>query len=147
MGENHFCDCLTGCFALASWYHCYDNLSAVIDGVITSPSGMVFKKVAALPQTQPNGDEIAPHKYHQDDLFDPMRNQAVAKAAGYDGKADETEGTLDDQVEPFAGDVESTRDPLVDADPTPKPWGERELKIVRQLVNKRRPRFRRGRWK
>lgn len=138
MGDNHFCDCLTGCFALASWYHCYDNLSSVIDGVIVSPGGMVFKKVAALPQSQPNGDEIAPHKYHQDDLFDPMRNQAVVDAAGYDGAADETEGTLDADVEPYSGDVESTSNPLVAADSTPR---KRAI-----LIKKRLHKFRRGKY-
>ena len=30
---RHFGDCATGCFALASWFHAYDNLSLVIDGV------------------------------------------------------------------------------------------------------------------
>jgi hypothetical protein len=138
MGDNHFCDCLTGCFALASWYHCYDNLSSVIDGVIVSPGGMVYKTVAALPQSQPNGDEIAPHKYHQDDLFDPMRNQAVVEAAGYDGAADETEGTLDDQVEQFAGDAESTSNPLVAADSTPRKRGI--------IIKKRLHKFRRGKY-
>ena len=139
LGENHFCDCLTGCFALASWYHCYDNLSAVIDGVITSPGGTVYKKVAAIHQEQPNGDEIAPHKYHQDDLFDPMRNQAVVDAAGYDGAADDTEGTLDDQVEPYPGDVESTSNPLVAANSTPR---KRAI-----LVKKRLNKFRRGKYR
>lgn len=138
MGDNHFCDCLTGCFALASWYHCYDNLSTIIDGVITSPGGMKFKTVAAVQQTQPNGDEIAPHHLHQDDLFDPMRNQAVVAAAGYDGAADETEGTLDDQVEPFAGDVEAVENPLVAADSTPR------KRVV--FLKKRRYKIRRGRY-
>lgn len=137
LGDNHFCDCLTGCFALASWYHCYDNLSTVIDGVITSPGGMVFKKVAAIQQEQPNGDEIAPHPLHQDDLFDPMRNKAVVEAAGYDGKADETEGTLDDQVEPYHGDVESTSDPLVAADSTPR----KKVFVKRRLHKARRGKY------
>ena len=139
LGENHFCDCVTGCFALASWYHCYDNLSTVIDGVIVSPSGLRFKTVAAAQQEQPNGDEIAPHKLHQDDLFDPMKNAAVVEAAGYDGAADETEGTLDADVEPYPGDVESTTDPLVAADPTPK------RRVV--FIKKRLHKFRRGRYR
>jgi hypothetical protein len=138
LGENHFCDCTTGCFALASWYHCYDNLSAIIDGVITSPGGMAFKAVTPIQQIQPNGDEIAPHKLHQDDLFDPMRNQAVVAAAGYDGAADETEGTLDDQVEPYPGDVEATTNPLVAADSTPR------KRVV--FIKKRRQKIRRGRY-
>ena len=144
MGENHFCDCLTGCFALASWYHAYDNLSAVIDGVIVSPSGTVFKAVTPIAQNQPNGDEIAPHKLHQDDLFDPSRNPAVAQATGYDGKNDETEGTLDDQVEPFAGDVESTENPLVATSPTVR---RKVGKIIHKLYSKRVHKFKRGRYR
>lgn len=131
LGENHFCDCLTGCFALASWYHAYDNLSQIIDGVITaSPS-----------QPQPNGDEIAPHKFHQDDLFDPMRNKNII--ADYNGEADETEGTLDPDVEPFAGDVVSTVNPLVEASPLPK---RPPAKIVNRLSNHVH-KFRRGRYR
>lgn len=137
LGDNHFCDCLTGCFALASWYHAYDNLSSIIDGVIISPGGMAFKAVAPA-QTQPNGNEIAPHKLHQDDLFDPMRNQAIVAAAGYDGASDETEGTLDPDVAPFAGDVESTADPLSAADVPRK-------KII--YVKKRLHKIRRGRYR
>ena len=137
LGDNHFCDCLTGCFALASWYHAYDNLSSIIDGVIISPGGMAFKAVAPA-QTQPNGNEIAPHKLHQDDLFDPMRNQAIVAAAGYDGASDETEGTLDSDVAPFAGDVESTADPLSAADVPRK-------KII--YIKKRLHKIRRGRYR
>lgn len=172
MGDNHYCDCLTGCFALASWYHAYDNLSQVIDGVIVSPSGRTFK--AATPSAQPNGDEIAPHRLHQDDLFDPMRNKALVSSAGYapspsspsspdgqpapspdgqsptghppapaspyDGAADETEGTLDADVAPFAGDIEATANPLVDANPVPpQPRGAR-------VAKKRLYKFRRGRY-
>ena len=107
--------------------------------MIVSPGGTVFKKVAAIHQEQPNGDEIAPHKYHQDDLFDPMRNQAVVDAAGYDGAADDTEGTLDDHVEPYPGDVESTSNPLVAADSTPR---KRAI-----LVKKRLNKFRRGKYR
>ena len=129
MGDNHYCDCLTGCFALASWYHCYDNLSAVIDGVITSP----------VQQVQPNGDEIAPHKLHQDDLFDPMRNQAVVAAAQYDGAADETEGTLDTNVEPFAGDVENLTSPFVATDAMPR---AKTVKIKKRLHRIRRGKYR-----
>ena len=126
LGENHFCDCLTGCFALASWYHAYDNLSQIIDGVITAPAS----------QPQPNGDEIAPHKFHQDDLFDPMRNRNVV--ADYNGEADETEGTLDPDVAPFPGDAENLANPLVEASPLPK------KPLVRH--KSQRHKFKRGRY-
>lgn len=142
LGDNHFCDCLTGCFALASWYHCYDNLSAVIDGVLVTP---------AAPSVQPNGDEIAPHVPHQDDLFDPMRNKSVVDAAGYspdgqsqtghyDGESDATEGTLDADVAPYPGDVEDTIDPFVDASAKPPP--SRRVAILKKRLHK----FRRGRY-
>mgnify|MGYP004635007207 CR=1 FL=1 len=127
LGENHFCDCLTGCFALASWYHCYDNLSQVIDGVLTDPaspfpepdaragSAAVASAVASLP---------TPPAFRQDDLFDPSRNPAIVANAGYpaapvhvpspaySGTSDETEGTLDPDVAPYPPDVEATASPL-----------------------------------
>ena len=90
-GDNHYCDVLTGCFALASWFRCYDNLSAVVDAA-------ALGRVSAAPQV------------HQDDLFDPRRNDQVARV--YDGVADETEGTgetiprlpseVENPVQPFA---------------------------------------------
>lgn len=147
LGENHFCDSSTGCFALASWYHCYDDLSKVIDGVVVTKAGNVWPSVYAMVAdrqgNQPNGEEIAPHRLHQDDLFDPRINPAVAQAAGYDGAADETEGTLDRDVAPFAGDAESSGNPLVDASAAPR-------KPITRLSNgsrKRVHKFRRGRYK
>jgi hypothetical protein len=71
-GPEHFCDALTGAFALASWFRAYDALSQTIDA-------------AALG--------VKPIDAHQDDLFDPMRNSALL--AAYDGASDETEGTGD----------------------------------------------------
>lgn len=32
-GPEHFCDAITGCFALASWYRCYDATSKPVDAV------------------------------------------------------------------------------------------------------------------
>lgn len=131
LGENHFCDVLTGCFALASWYHCYDNLSQIIDGVIV-----------ANAQNQPVGPVIAPHTLHQDDLFDPMRNPTVIQQGGYDGQADETEGTLDADVEPFAKDIENTENPLVAASAMQKRGAVKLSTGYRKKVHK----FRRGRY-
>lgn len=71
-GPEHFCDALTGAFALASWFRAYDALSQTIDA-------------AALG--------VKPIEGHQDDLFDPMKNSALL--AAYDGAADTTEGTGD----------------------------------------------------
>lgn len=89
-GDNHFCDVMTGCFALASWFRCYDNLSAVVDS-------------AALGRAT-----VAPN-VHQDDLFDPRRNAQMARA--YDGVADETEGT-GEAVARLASEVENPVQPF-----------------------------------
>ena len=137
LGPNHFCDCATGCFALASWFHAYDNLSLVIDGVLTAGS-----------TPQPVGDEIAPHTLHQDDLFDPMKNAAITNAAAtpaaYDGKTDETEGTGDDGVEPYKGDVMDQSDPFA---------SRHRFKMVTPInrlinrISKRVYKFKRGKWR
>ena len=63
-GPEHFCDAVTGAFALASWFRAYDALSSTIDA-------------AALGVT-------VPRQVHQDDLFDPRLNAAIN---------DDTEGT------------------------------------------------------
>lgn len=83
-GPEHFCDSLTGCFALASWFRAYDALSATIDG-------------AALGVKEP----------HQDDLFDPMQNSALA---AYNGMSDDTEGTGDAETPRTADDEDLERD-------------------------------------
>ena len=145
LGENHYCDCLTGCFALASWYHAFDNLSQVIDGVIVTKGGLICRAVKPASQDQPNGDEIAPHKYHQDDLFDPILNPSVA--AAYDGAADETEGTLDPDVEPFAGDVESVANPLVEASNASKGGAVFTRSAMSKIRSKPVHKFRRGRYR
>lgn len=51
-GKNHYCDCLTGCFALASWNRLYDALPRAVDAAAR-------KAPASL------------------DLFDPMKNPAI----------------------------------------------------------------------
>ena len=83
-GPEHFCDALTGCFALASWFRAYDALSVTIDG-------------AALGVKEP----------HQDDLFDPIKNSALA---AYNGADDETEGTGDAGTPRTADDEDLERD-------------------------------------
>ena len=72
-GAEHWCDALTGCFALASWFRCYDAVSATVDG--------------AAMLAPPRRREV-----HQDDLFDPVRNPALAASAAA-APDDATEGT------------------------------------------------------
>ena len=148
VGENHYCDVLTGCFAVASWFHCYDALSSVIDSAAYGSVSVDGRRV----------NKVVPVA-HQDDLFDPRLNRTVVESAGYDrgcekelqeylaahperydGMTDETEGTGDAGVAPYHGDVESTRDPLVDADPRPR---ARPSTGYKKRVHK----FRRGRYK
>lgn len=128
-GDEHFCDVFTGCFAVASWYRCYDALSVSIDavaaGYTVTPGGMIARKVQ-------------PKVVHQDDLFDPRRNAAVGEV--YDGVADETEG-VGETVELPEYERENLSDPLVDADPRPKQ--PRKIHLVHKAVHK----FRKGRWK
>lgn len=59
-GPEHFCDALTGCFALASWYRCYDKLSQAVD-----PAALRIKTSAPTSA----------------DLFDPRQNEALADGA------------------------------------------------------------------
>ena len=128
-GDEHFCDVFTGCFAVASWFRCYDALSVSIDavaaGYTVTPGGMIARKVQ-------------PKVVHQDDLFDPRRNAAVGEV--YDGVADETEG-VGETVELPDYERENLSDPLVDADPRPKQ--PRKIHLVHKSVHK----FRKGRWK
>lgn len=56
-GANHWCDALTGCFALASWFRLYDALPRVVDAPAVRPPSM--------------------------DLFDPRQNPAVCDANGW----------------------------------------------------------------
>lgn len=128
-GDEHFCDVFTGCFAVASWFRCYDALSVSIDavaaGYTVTPGGMIARKVQ-------------PKVVHQDDLFDPRRNAAVGEV--YDGVADETEG-VGETVELPDYERENLSDPLVDADPRPKQ--PRKIHLVHKTVHK----FKKGRWK
>lgn len=67
--SNHYCDVFTGCFVLASWYKLYDALPAVVDAAAhygeVSVGGHLYRKVVPIE--------------HQDDLFDPNKNAALAK--------------------------------------------------------------------
>lgn len=131
LGDNHFCDCATGCFALASWYHCYDNLSAIIDGVVTAPAPV----------------KPAAPALHQDDLFNPMKNAAVVESAGYDRgcekelakyladhAADETEGT-GEEVAPHSSEEDYTDNPLIDID-NRKAWAQSVKSIECPICHK-----------
>lgn len=142
LGDNHFCDVLTGAFAVASWFHCYDNLSKVIDA--EAKTG-VLKTV----------EKIEPHVPHQDDLFHPMKNGAVVSNAGYDRGCenelaeylakhgeDQTEGT-GEQVDPHPSEVESKVDPLTDASPVP----QRVMKRLSTKVHKSFHKFKRGKYR
>jgi len=84
-GPEHYCDALTGAFALASWFRAYDALSATIDG-----AALGVKPV------------------HEDPLFDPMQNSAILD--NYDGAADTTEGTLDENTPRTVDDADLERD-------------------------------------
>ena len=64
-GAEHYCDALTGCFALASWYRCYDTLSQAVDGAA------LRIKATSAPSA---------------DLFDPRQNEAIN--AGYNNPSD-----------------------------------------------------------
>jgi hypothetical protein len=92
-GDNHYCDVLTGCYALGSWYRCYDNLSVVIDTAAVSGS---------YAYTAPE----RAHKPRQDDLFDPMQNAAILENTQYDAASDETEGTLNADTAPHPSELE-----------------------------------------
>ena len=109
-GENHYCDVLTGCFAVASWFHCYDALSSVLDA---AAAGAFEQKIV-------NGKVVrvfkaARREAHQDDLFDPRRNPAVVEAANYDAVSDETEGT-GEELPPLPGETDNPTDPLLSAE-------------------------------
>lgn len=131
-GPNHYCDALTGAFALASWFRAYDALSQTIDA-------------AALG--------VKPIEGHQDDLFDPMKNSALL--AAYDGAADTTEGTGDAGTLPHPSeqDLEAAlEDGRERPDyPTPKSAYDfaaknaKAAKFARQI--RRAAKFRKGKWR
>lgn len=148
LGENHFCDAVTGAFALASWFRLYDDLSKVIDGVllpverqpidngdgtVTTPSGRTFRTVTGVKVEK--SAAIAPHALHQDDLFDPMKNQAVLTNAGVEV---DTEGTGDVDIAAEGMGDEPIADPLLDASPVRK---------LSTKLSKRVHKFRRGKYR
>ena len=72
-GAEHFCDCLSGAFALASWFRCYAPLSATIDF-----SALGRRAAPPAPGAGDGG------------LFDPRENASILENAL---KIDATEGT------------------------------------------------------
>ena len=131
-GPEHYCDALTGAFALASWFRAYDALSQTIDA-------------AALG--------VKPIEGHQDDLFDPMKNSALL--AAYDGAADTTEGTGDAGTLPHPSeqDLEAALEDGKERPdyPTPKSAYDsaaknaKAAKFARQI--RRAVKFRKGKWR
>ena len=130
-GPEHWCDCGTGALALASWFRAYDALSVTIDG-------------AALG--------VRP--IHQDDLFDPIRNSALA---AYNGAEDETEGTGDTGTPRTEDDADLERD-MEDGtapDPLAPPKfksaydfaakNAKAAKFARQI--RRAVKFKKGKWR
>ena len=106
-GPEHFCDATTGAFALASWFRAYDALSQTIDAV-------------ALGVRAPR----------QDDLFDPIRNSALA---AYNAVADETEGTGETlPLRPDEGDLEAD----MEDGKAPDPFAAPRFKPVKPLTPK-----------
>lgn len=130
-GPEHFCDALTGCFALASWFRAYDALSTTIDA-----------------------DALGVRPIHQDDLFDPIRNSALAAYNGFD---DETEGTGDAGTPRTADDADLERDMEEGsaADPLAAPKfksaydsaakNAKAAKFARQI--RRAAKFKKGKWR
>ena len=132
-GPEHFCDASTGCFALASWFRAYDALSVTIDG-------------AALGVKEP----------HQDDLFDPIKNSALA---AYNGASDETEGTGDTATPRTGDDADLERD--MEDGISPDPLAAPKFKTVKSLTQsaisrraaerqralRKLAKFRKGKWR
>ena len=122
-GPEHFCDASTGCFALASWFRAYDALSQTIDA-------------AALGVKEP----------HQDDLFDPIKNSALATYIGAD---DETEGTGDTETPRTADDADLERD--MEDGISPDPLAAPKFKTVHPAARRFTPllksKFRKGKWR
>lgn len=107
-GPEHFCDCLSGAFALASWFRCYSPLSSTID-------------FAAL------GKMRAPAAAGNDGgLFDPRANPAIL---GNSLKIDSTEGTGVDV--PVAPDLPAPVQP--DTTVNPLRAASRKTKAARRI--------------
>ena len=66
-GPEHFCDCLSGAFALASWFRCYDPLSSSIDG-----AAMGKRHFITSTTPPPAGSSEL-----QADLFNPLDNPTI----------------------------------------------------------------------
>lgn len=133
-GPEHWGDAATGAFALASWFRAYDALSRTIDA-------------AALGVRPIDDGKGGPH---QDDLFDPLKNSALA---AYNGFADETEGTCDAATPRTADDEDLERD--MEEGRAPDPLAMPKFKSAYGAANAPRvPRpasrvikFRKGKWR
>ena len=121
-GPEHYCDAVTGAFALASWFRAYDALSQTIDA-------------AAL------GVKEA----HQDDLFDPMKNSALLDGSSFaEATEDETEGT--GETLPVRDDERDLEADLEDGK-ADDPFAAPKFKRVAPPKVKPRFRFKRGKWR
>lgn len=117
-GPEHWCDAVTGCFALASWFRAYDALSHSIDA-------------AALGVT-------IPRQAHQDDLFDPRLNPAINEA---------TEGT-GQELPPLAEDRDLNDDIEAKRlrDPVPRSV-QPPQQLKRSAPLRQRARFKKGKYR
>lgn len=100
-GPEHFCDCLSGAFALASWFRCYDPLSSTID--LAALGRVAAKAPAALDTAQ---------------LFDPRENPAILSNSL---AVDRGEGTGVDL--PIAADLPRRLQPANPVNPLRRPIG------------------------
>ena len=91
-GAEHYMDCLSGAFALASWFRCYAPLSETID-------------MAALGRPPPTSSPL------DGGLFDPRINPAIAENAAID----RTEGV--GVAVPVAADLPAAIQPETQSNP------------------------------
>lgn len=80
-GENHYLDALTGCFVLASRYGYYERTTRLLE--------RRFKMVTPISENPQEPEEIKPHEFHQDELFDPSRNTSIGENTTYAEPSDE----------------------------------------------------------
>ena len=117
-GPEHFCDALTGAFALASWFRAYDALSTTIDA-------------AALGVT-------IPRQAHQDDLFDPRLNPAMNDAT--EGTGQELPPLPEDRDMNDDIEAKRLRDPVPRSVQPPQP-------LKRSAPPRLRMRFKKGKYR
>lgn len=81
-GDNHYLDALTGTFVLASRYGYYEKTTRLLE--------RRFKMVKPIADDSREPEEIAPHEFHQDELFDPSRNAAIGENQVYKEQTNES---------------------------------------------------------